>query len=72
VSSDAARFTDILEAIDAIRAHLRRSALSDDLISDAVRATDRDRRGGQGAAGRRCDRRIGDSVARCRREAPCS
>jgi uncharacterized protein with HEPN domain len=34
---DAERFADILDAIDAIGAHLRRGDLSDSLVYDAVR-----------------------------------
>lgn len=34
---DAERFIDILDAIDAIRSHLQRGALSDGLVYDAVR-----------------------------------
>lgn len=34
---DAERLDDILEAIDAIRSHLRRGDLSDGLVFDAVR-----------------------------------
>ena len=35
---DAARLTDIIEAIEAIRDHLTRGDLSDGLVYDAVRA----------------------------------
>lgn len=33
---DVERFADIIDAIDAIRAHLRRGDLSDNLVYDAV------------------------------------
>ena len=34
---DAARLADIVEAVEAIRAHLSRGAISDGLVYDAVR-----------------------------------
>ncbi len=34
---DAERFADILDAVEAIRAHLRRGDLTDGLVYDAVR-----------------------------------
>ncbi len=34
---DAARLVDIVEAVEAIRAHLSRGAISDGLVYDAVR-----------------------------------